>query len=118
MDVEYRHTVVKFRQLHIYLTVETSGTQQGLVKDVGAVGGGKDNHAAVGPETVHLGEQLVEGVFALIVGTHFGIFPTGTADSVNLIYENDTGGFFLGFLEKVSHAGSAHTHKHLHEIRA
>ena len=60
-------TVAQFRQIHIDLTVETAGTQQSLVENVGTVGGGENYHATVAAKTVHLGEQLVERVFTLVV---------------------------------------------------
>ena len=67
MHVEHFLTVVQIGQFHIYLTVETACTKQSLIEDVGTVGGSKYYHAAIGAEAVHLGKQLVEGVFALVV---------------------------------------------------
>ena len=51
-----------------------------------------------------LGEQLVQGVLTLVIAAHCGILATGTAHGVNLIYEYDAGGFFLGLTEQVTYA--------------
>ncbi len=52
-------TVGKIRQIDVNLTVETPGAQQSFVEYVGAVSSGKNNHAAVAAETIHLCKQLV-----------------------------------------------------------
>src|SRR3989344_9368832 len=40
-----------------------------------------------------------------------------TAHCVYFIYKNQTGSGFFGFLEKISHATGADTHKHFHKLR-
>ena len=47
--------------------VEAAGAQQRRVEDLGAVGGGQHDHRGVGLEAVHLGEDLVERLLALVV---------------------------------------------------
>lgn len=103
MHFEDSHAVIEVGKLDINLTVETSGTHESLVENIGAVGGGKDNHAAVGAETVHLGEQLVECVLTLVVGTHIRVLAACASHGVNLVDKYDTGGFFLGLTEEVAH---------------
>ena len=73
------------------LTVKSSGTKEGGVQDVHAVGGCKDNDAGVCAEAVHLGQELVERVFAFIVASHLNVFAACTSDGVNLIDEDDAG---------------------------
>ena len=58
------------KQVYVYLTVETSGTKQCLVKYVHTVGSGKDNHTTIGTEAVHFSQQLIQSVFTLIISTH------------------------------------------------
>ena len=67
MYLEYLQTLVLLWQVHMYLAVEAAGPHESLVKDVGAVGGGEDDDSGVGPEAVHLREQLVEGVLPRIL---------------------------------------------------
>ena len=42
-------------------------TQQRRVEDVGPVGGGDHNHVGIGIKTVHLDQNLVEGLFSFVV---------------------------------------------------
>ncbi len=41
-----------------HLAVESAGTEQSGVQDVGAVGGGNHNHASVALKAIHLSQQL------------------------------------------------------------
>ena len=50
-----------------HLPVESAGAQEGGVEHVGAVGRGDQDHAVVGLEAVHLDEELIERLLALVV---------------------------------------------------
>ena len=110
--------LVEVGQLHRNLTVEAASTQQGAVEDIGAVGGRHNDNARVSGETVHLGQQLVEGALALVVGVRDSALATGAPDGVYLIDEYDAGGLLFGSLEEVAHAGGTHAHEHLHKVGA
>ena len=110
-------TLVQIGQFHLDLAVETARAKQCTVEDVGTVGCRHDDDARVGTETVHLCKQLVQRTFTFIVGIREGSLATSAANRVNLIDEDDAGGFLLGGAEKVAHAGGTHAHEHLHEIR-
>ena len=105
-------------QVDVNLTVEAACTQQGLVEHVGAVGGSQHDDARVGTETIHLGEQGVERILALIVATHGWTLRTGAAHGVDLIDEDDARGFLLGLGKDVAHAAGAHADEHLDEVGA
>ena len=49
------------------LPVEAPGTQQRGIEHVGAIGRGDENHAGVLIEAVHLDEELIQRLFALVV---------------------------------------------------
>ena len=49
------------------LPVEPSGSQQRRVEHIRPVGGGQDHHALVAGKAVHLGEDLIQRLFALVV---------------------------------------------------
>ena len=68
MHLEDLLPFLQFGKVYMDLAVEPSGSHQGLVEDVGAVRGCEDNDSAVGVESVHLGEKLVEGILTLVVG--------------------------------------------------
>ena len=113
---EYFFTFVKVGQVYVYLTVETSGTKQCLVKYVHTVGSGKDNHTTIGTEAVHFSQQLIQSVFTLIISTHCRVFATSTAYRVNFIDKDNTRSFFFSLLEQVTYAGSTYTDKHFYEV--
>ena len=102
---------------HGDLSVETARAQQRWIQDVWTVGGCHENHALAVTESIHLHQQLVQGLLALVVtAAHAG--ATLATDCVDLIHEDDAGRVFLGLLEQVAHAGGTHAHEHLHEVRA
>ena len=99
------------------LPVEAARPQQRRVEDVGPVGGGDHDHAALGVEAVELDQQLVQRLLALVVAAA----EAGAAvppDRVDLIDEHDRRRVGLGLLEQVTHAGGTDTDEHLDEVRA
>ena len=93
------------------------GTQQRRIEHVGTVGGGDDDDALVGLEAVHLDQQLVEGLLALVVAAAEA-GAAMAADRVDLVDEDDAGRVLLGLLEHVAHAAGADADEHLDEVRA
>src|SRR5690606_4262213 len=73
--------------------------------------------ALVGLEAVHLDEQLVQGLLALVIATAKAC-ATVPADSVDLVDEDDAGRVLLGLLEHVADAAGADADEHLDEVRA
>ncbi len=55
------------RRLHGDAAVEAARAQQRRVEDLGAVGRAEHDHVGAGLEAVHLGEDLVERLLALVV---------------------------------------------------
>ena len=99
------------------LAVEAAGPQQRRVEDVGPVGGGDQDDVVLHLEAVHLDEQLVEGLLALVVtAAHAG--AAVAADGVDLVHEDDAGRVLLRLLEQVADAGGADADEHLDEVRA
>ena len=82
-------SLVHVRHVHIDLPVETSGAHQCLVQNVCAVGGRKDDHPTVGAKTVHLRQELVQGVLSFVVGPKICVFAPCAANGINLIDEDD-----------------------------
>ncbi len=98
------------------LPVEAARTQQRRVQDIGAVGGGDEDDAGAVTETVHLDQQLVEGLLALVVSATEAR-ATLASDGVDLVDEDDAGAVLLGLVEHVAHTGRTHTDEHLDEVR-
>src|ERR1041384_3017233 len=94
---------------------ETAGAQQRGVEEVGPVGGRDQDDPTLGVEAVHLDEQLVERLLALVVtAAHAG--AAVPADGVDLVDEDDGRRVGLGLLEQVADAAGADTDEHLDEV--
>ena len=99
------------------LAVEAARAQQRRVEDVGAVGGGDEDDVVLHLEAVHLDEQLVQRLLALVVSTAETSSPVA-AHGVDLVHEDDAGRVLLGLVEQVAHARGADADEHLDEVRA
>ena len=100
---------------HHDLTVEAARTQQRGVQHVRPVGRRDQDHALVGLEAIHLDQELVEGLLALVVTAA----ETGTpvpADRVDLVDEDQAWRVLLALLEHIAHAARADADEHLDEI--
>ena len=105
------------RGVHGDLPVEAAGPQQRRVEDVGPVGGRDQDDPAADVEAVHLDEQLVERLLALVVAAaHAG--AAVPPDGVDLVDEHDRRGVLLGLLEEVADPARADADEHLDEVRA
>ena len=71
----------------------------------------------IGLEPVHLDEELVEGLLALVVTTTEA-GATLAAHRVDLVDEHDARGILLRLVEEVADAARADADEHLHELRA
>ena len=69
--------------------VEAAGPQQRRVEHVGPVGGGQHDHALGAGEAVHLGQDLVERLLALVVAADRRAAAARAADGVELVDEDD-----------------------------
>ncbi len=99
------------------LPVEAPGAQQRRVEDVGPVRGRDEDDVVLQLEAVHLDEQLVQRLLALVVATA----QTGAAvatDGVDLVHEDDARRRLLRLLEQVAHTAGADADEHLDEVRA
>src|SRR5438309_1431403 len=94
--------------VHDDLPVEAARTQQRRVEDVGTVGRGDEDDATLDVETVHLDEQLVQRLLALVVATT----QTSTsvpADGVDLVDEDDGRRIGLRLLKEITNPARADT---------
>ena len=103
--------------LTVHAAVEAAGAQQRRVEDLGAVGRRQHDHALGAGEPVHLGEDLVERLLALVVAAERAAAAARAADRVELVDEDDRRRGLLGLLEQVAHAAGADADDHLDELR-
>ncbi|KIR22283.1 hypothetical protein PFLU3_21630 [Pseudomonas fluorescens] len=110
-------TATDIRQANHDLTVETARTQQCRVQHVRTVGRSDDDNAVIHFETIHLDQQLVEGLLTLIVTTtHAG--ATMATNGIDFIDKDDARSMFLGLFEHVANTTGTHADEHLDEVRA
>ena len=98
--------------------VEAARAKQRGVEDLGAVGRAEDDHVRARLEAVHLGEDLVERLLALVVAAaDAGVVARArAADRVELVDEDDRRRRLLRLLEEVADAGGPHPHDRLDEL--
>ena len=111
-------TLRQIRHVHVDLTVKTTSPHQRAVQDVCTVRCRQNDDTTVGTKTVHLGQQLVQRILPLIIGTQTGVFTSGTANSINLINKNDAWTLVFGLLKKVPDTAGADAHEHFYKIRS
>ena len=99
------------------LSVETAWPEERGVEDVRAVGGCEHDDPALRIEPVHLDEELVQCLLALVVAASQACAALPTY-GVDLVHEDDAGRVLLGLLEEVTDAAGADTDEHLDEVRA
>ena len=102
---------------HDHLAVEAARAQQRGIEHVGPVGRGDQDDAFVGLEAVHLDQQLVERLLALVVAAAEA-GAAMAADRVDFVDEDDAGRVLLRLLEHVAHAAGADADEHLDEVGA
>jgi hypothetical protein len=108
-------TALEVGRVDADLAVETAGAQQRGVEDVGTVRRRDEDDVRLRVEAVHLDEQLVEGLLALVVASAEAR-ATVPADGVDLVDEDDGRRILLGLLEEVAHAAGADADEHLDEV--
>ena len=75
------------------------------------------DHALRAGEAVHLGQDLVQRLLALVVAAEADAAAAGAADGVELVDEDDRRRGRLGLGEEVAHAARADADDHLDELR-
>jgi len=103
------------RLVHGHVPVESSGAKERRIENLRAVGGRHDDHPRIGFETVHLHQELVQGLFAFVVASH-GVEPPSLSQGVQLIDEDDARGVLFRLGKKVPHPCGSHAHKHLDKV--
>ncbi len=117
VDFENSFAAVDIRPAYHHPTVETAGAQQRGIEHIRAVGRRHQNHAFVGFEAVHLHQQLIQRLLALVV-TAAETCAAVTSYGVDFIDEDDAGRVLLALFEQIAHAAGAHANEHFDEIRA
>ncbi|MNQ60834.1 hypothetical protein D3C85_751330 [compost metagenome] len=117
MNLENLFATTDVRQTNYNLTVETARTQQRRVQNIGTVGRGNHDDAVIHLKAVHLNQQLVERLLALVVTTTHASTTMAT-DRIDFVDEDDAWSVFLGLLEHVANTAGTHADEHFDEVGA
>ena len=115
MNLEDRLAAAQVGQVDHDLAIEPTRPQQGPVEHVGPIRRGQEDDPRVGLEAVHLDQQLIERLLALVVDSA-NVDAALPADGVELIDEDDARGLGLGLEEQVADSRGPDADEHLHEV--
>src|SRR5690606_20072574 len=101
--LEDLHAPSHLRATHGDATVKAARAQQSRVKNVGPVGGRDQNDVGVCAKAVHLNQDLVERLLALVVGAAQARAAV-TTDCIDLVDKDDAGAVALGLLKEDANA--------------
>ena len=117
VDGENLGAALAVRAINHDLAVKAAWAKQRRVKNVGPVGGRDQDDVVLHFEAVHLDQQLVERLLALVVtAAHAG--TTVTADRVDFVHEDDARAVLLGLFEQVTDPACADADEHLDKVIA
>ena len=117
MDLQDLRARLLVGQRELDFAIQTARAEKRRVQHVDAVRRGEDFDAVVGREAVELVEQLEHGALDFAVAGFFAV-EAFRAHGVELVDEDDAGGFFFGEREAVAHQFGAVADEHLHELGA
>src|SRR5690606_38394700 len=117
VDLENLLTAAHVGSVDDDLPIEAAGPKEGGVEHVRTVRRGEEDDALRAVETIHLDEELIERLLALVVpaAETRAAMPT---DRVELVDEDDARRLALRLLEEVADARGADPDEHLDEVRA
>src|SRR4051794_25031269 len=108
MHAQNLFTPANIRPAHDDSAIEAPRTQQCRVEHIRTVGRSHQDHAFVRLEAVHLDQQLIQSLLALVV-TAAKACAAVASDCVNFVDEDDAWSVLLALLEEVAYAACAHT---------
>ncbi len=117
MNLENAGPAVEVRAGHHDAPVKATGAKDRRVENVGPVRGRDDDDTVARLKAVHLDEELVEGLLALVVPTAEA-GTTMATDRVDLIDEDDAGRVLLALFEEVADPAGTDADKHLDKVGA
>ena len=97
------------------LTVKTPRTQQRRIKNIGAVRCGDEDQIRGIIKAIHLNQELVQSLVALIGAAAISRTTVAT-DGVDFVDEDNRGGNLLCTGDQVTHARGANTDVHFEEL--
>jgi hypothetical protein len=114
VDAQDASAALEIGEVDSDLTIKTSRTEKSRVKDIDTIGSSNGNDTRVSIETIHLHQNLIHSLFALVITSSISR-TTLTTDGIDLI--DDARSVLPGLTEDITHTRSTNTNKHLNEFR-
>ena len=103
------------RTIYNHAAVKATRPQQRRIKHIRPVRCCHQNDAFVRLEAIHLDQQLVQRLLALVVSAA-KTCATMPSYSVNFINEDDARGILLALLKEITNPRRAHAYEHFYEV--
>ena len=116
MNLQNSLTSCKVGEFGRNASVKTSRSEERRVERFGTVCSCENHNTLFAVKSVHLREELVEGLLALIIAAYLTV--TLFTDSIDLINEHNARSFLVRLTEQVTNLSRTHSDKHLNEFRA
>jgi len=97
------------------LAVKSAGSQKCRIQNIRPVGCRNQDNSFIGFKTIHLHQQLIQGLFPFIMPTTQA-GTTMTTHGINFINKNQARSIFLALVKEIAHSGCPDTHKHFDKI--
>ena len=117
MNLQNLNPSFQIRLVNDDTAVKSARTEQCLIQHLRTVGRSQNQNSLGGIKTIHLGQQLIQRLFPLIIAAVAAGIPA-LSDGINLIDEDDARRILLRLVEQVADTGRADTDEHLHKIRS
>src|SRR6266487_4584941 len=115
MNLQDGEAPIPVGTINRHAAVEAARAQERYIKTIGTVRRGNYHYRLTVIEAIHLHQQLVERLFALIIGINTG--ATLSTDGINFVDKDDARGSFLCLLKQVADAAGTNTNQHFHKFR-
>jgi hypothetical protein len=116
VNLEDLGAATEIRTIDHHLTIETSRPEQRRIEHVRPVRRCDENNAFRRVESVHLDQELIEGLLSLVVPTAETRTPEST-DGVDFVDENNTRRMLLALFEEIPDTRCADPNEHFDEVR-
>mmetsp|Transcript_14642 Transcript_14642/g.35077 ORF Transcript_14642/g.35077 Transcript_14642/m.35077 type:complete len:430 (+) Transcript_14642:982-2271(+) len=115
VGLEDRHARLPVRKRDVNKLIETSGTHDTGVENIGSVGRSNDEESLARSHTIDLGKDLVDNTITCIGTSSTG--TTRTGNGIHFIKEQNAGAGGTGLVEQITDVGLGTTEPHIQKLR-
>ena len=115
MDANDFGTAAEVGEVHRDFTIEMAGAEEGLVKHIHSVRVGDGGDSKVSVKAVHLNEESVQRLLALVMSSTHTVSTVAT-DRIDLIDKDQARGILPTLFKHVTDTGSTNTDEHFDEV--